>query len=66
MPRPAAPDLSLSPADRTKAADRAGVAPAAVVNYLRGRRMASTTRGRIEQALRELGHGAAVRATVAA
>ena len=65
MPRPAAPDLSLSPADRTKAADRAGVAPASVVNYLRGRRMASTTRGRIEQALRALGHGKLVRSVAA-
>lgn len=66
MPRPASPDLSLTPYERGQVASRAGVVPSSVVAYLRGRRQVSTVRGRIEQALRELGHGAAVRATVAA
>lgn len=56
MPRPPAPDLPLSPHQRLEVAARAGVVPASVVAYLRGRRQVSTVRARIERALAELGH----------
>lgn len=66
MPRPASTDLSLTPYERGMVASRAGVVPSSVVAYLRGRRQVSTVRGRIEQALRELGHEVAVRPSATA
>lgn len=65
MPRPAATDLPLSPHDRGRVASRAGVSLSSVANYLRGRPMVSTARGRIEMALRALGYSKLVRSVAA-